>query len=127
MEKKSAAGLKYLPFCAKYRLFRLCFYCANTPVYKAFLVRTRFPSAELLDDSFPQFSLISTSKTTATVGKLFVLCPGPPFFVHPFCVAPTIESITQYLADTSEVYTAVHYCFCNIKKILAAAFIRFKS
>ena len=50
----SAVGLKYLPFCEKCRFFRGCFYCANTPVYTALLVRTRSSSAELLDDSFPQ-------------------------------------------------------------------------
>ena len=51
----SADGLKYLPFCEKCKFFRGCFYCANTPVYKAFLVRTHFSYVGLLDDSFPQF------------------------------------------------------------------------
>ena len=99
VEKKIGSWSQVFTILCEIQVFQVCFYCANTPVYKGFLVRTRFSSAEVLYDSFPQFSLISTSKTTATVAKLFILWPGPPFWVHPFYFAPNIESIAQNWPD----------------------------
>ena len=75
---------------------------------RVYLCRRDIEDSFLSLYAFLSDSLISTSKTTAAVGKLFVLWPGPPFFSASILFCPQPLSLLHNIGLT--FYERSLYC-----------------